>query len=969
MGRGKADHPAAPRRGAVTALELLAAAAAHHVDVTARQLKRWRTAGLVQQPTRRYGAGRAGSQSVYPAEAVEQLVLVARTLEGDRNLTHALINLWWDGHWVEPTALRRTLAGVFEEMAADIERLLTQSADPLDAAEALVDDLKQSHHPDPLFSLMRRRLGRNWDDMIAVISTLMQLAAGEEPPWYDGEGGPGGEPSLAKLFERAVGVERAQSDELPEGRRLLPDEIETPAEMQTLALAGAFDPRQMASRITTATQDELELARSDGHMLERLCIIASAAEAMGGRDTGGLGTLSQFAAGAPGQRAQLTSMALVLRQLLPAELLAEHTEAAAGAIGPARNVLAIAEAGPELLAYIGSDGPERLAALSPPERKAVAARVERALVQHRQAEGKSEPAVAADADAAYGLRMGLFDRLRSRSPIEASNPPRTDPRPGPPPSPPPPLPPAARANAASPKLTSSPLHLADIPLRDLTFCIIDVETTGLSPTGDRVVEVGAVRCSADGRVLNELHTLVDPEGPVGPTSIHGIDQQMVAGAPRFFELAPELLALIDGAVLVAHNAAFDMGFLRAEMARSGALVDQFPYICTMAFRRQVGLPGPRAHKLQWACWQEGVAIDEAHAAVCDARATGALLSRYVTFANECGRRSLSDLTAQGRSADSWLSSPLRSAPGNGHPPVRFRPRTGPRPSPGTLHRQQPAPAEVLRAYELALAAAAADFEIDPYEVDELHSLVTDLGMTSHQVRSVHEAHVQRLLDDRLADGVLTWAEQQEVRGFARLLGMADERVLSLFEQAASIATVEGHGSLIEGTLGAGISVCFTGEFVVMPLTREEVSALAQDAGMAVGPGVTKKLDLLVCADPHAGTSKLRKAADYGTVVVDQATFLGLAGVQPAPEGVIRSVLERIEERRLARAGAAAQKQQQAAAQARERARARAHERKTTGTSEQVLWCQLGGHEWRRPPQRGRPPKVCPEHLTSAKTPR
>src|SRR3954447_3153407 len=107
-------------------------------------------------------------------------------------------------------------------------------------------------------------------------------------------------------------------------------------------------------------------------------------------------------------------------------------------------------------------------------------------------------------------------------------------------TPPPPLP-VVESFAAGPPL-------AGTPLEELTLCVIDVETTGLSPTADRVLELAAVRFTADGEVLGEMHTLVDPESPVAATFVHGIDDGMVAGAPCFRDVAGQLLALLDGAV-------------------------------------------------------------------------------------------------------------------------------------------------------------------------------------------------------------------------------------------------------------------------------------------------------------------------------------------------------------------------------------------------------------------------------------
>jgi hypothetical protein len=164
---------------------------------------------------------------------------------------------------------------------------------------------------------------------------------------------------------------------------------------------------------------------------------------------------------------------------------------------------------------------------------------------------------------------------------------------------------------------------------------------------------------------------------------------------------------------------------------------------------------------------------------------------------------------------------------------------------------------------------------------------------------------------------------------------------------------------VDQALQAPLSVCFTGPFEAMPLTRDDVQALAADAGMLVRPGVSAKLDLLVCRDPHTGTSKLRAAEKHGTVVIDQETFLAIAGVATPTPSPVAAVLNQVAARRRARLRPAPRRSVTSTA-------GLAHPDRSSGpftatTAEQVLWCETGAHEWTRPAQRGRPPKCCVEH--------
>jgi len=107
-------------------------------------------------------------------------------------------------------------------------------------------------------------------------------------------------------------------------------------------------------------------------------------------------------------------------------------------------------------------------------------------------------------------------------------------------------------------------------LRATVFVAFDTETTGFSPRKDRLVEIGVVRFRI-GEELEEKSWLINPQRNISPgaVAVHGITTDMVARAPTFAEIYPEFLAFISNAVLWAHNAPFDVGFLRAEARRAG----------------------------------------------------------------------------------------------------------------------------------------------------------------------------------------------------------------------------------------------------------------------------------------------------------------------------------------------------------------------------------------------------------------
>ena len=94
----------------------------------------------------------------------------------------------------------------------------------------------------------------------------------------------------------------------------------------------------------------------------------------------------------------------------------------------------------------------------------------------------------------------------------------------------------------------------------MIFSVIDVETTGLSAkTGDRILEIGVTRLTPDGKIVDTLDTLINPGRAVQATHVHGITDEMVRDAPDFRDIIPHLNTVLDGTVIAAHNASFDIG--------------------------------------------------------------------------------------------------------------------------------------------------------------------------------------------------------------------------------------------------------------------------------------------------------------------------------------------------------------------------------------------------------------------------
>jgi DNA polymerase-3 subunit epsilon len=179
-----------------------------------------------------------------------------------------------------------------------------------------------------------------------------------------------------------------------------------------------------------------------------------------------------------------------------------------------------------------------------------------------------------------------------------------------------------------------------------TFAVVDVETTGLDPVHDRVVEVAVVRFTPGGETTAEYATLVRPDGPAADgaaaAGIHGITDAELGDAPTFAQVAAALAGRLAGAIVVGHNVAFDLGFLTAEFRRLRVPVPRLPAVCTHALATLLH-PELERHRLADCCGAAGIELNGAHTALGDARATARLLSAYLATARSRGAATLADL--------------------------------------------------------------------------------------------------------------------------------------------------------------------------------------------------------------------------------------------------------------------------------------------------------------------------------------
>jgi exonuclease, DNA polymerase III, epsilon subunit family len=209
------------------------------------------------------------------------------------------------------------------------------------------------------------------------------------------------------------------------------------------------------------------------------------------------------------------------------------------------------------------------------------------------------------------------------------------------------------------------------PLADVTFVVVDLETTGGNPSGANITEVGAVKICG-GEVIGEFQTLVNPAGPIPAfiSVLTGITDQMVADSPGIESVFPAFLEFAHDSVLVAHNAPFDISFLKAAASLTGHAWPPFRVVDTAHLARQlVSKDEAPNRKLGTLAQLFGAVTTPDHRALHDARATVDVLHALLSRVGNLGVVTLEELSTFSSRVSSaqrrkrHLAEGLPSAPG------------------------------------------------------------------------------------------------------------------------------------------------------------------------------------------------------------------------------------------------------------------------------------------------------------------
>ena len=182
---------------------------------------------------------------------------------------------------------------------------------------------------------------------------------------------------------------------------------------------------------------------------------------------------------------------------------------------------------------------------------------------------------------------------------------------------------------------------------DETYVVFDIETTGFSPVNNKIIEIGAVKVT-NGEIVDRFSTFVNPEVPI-PFEIEkltSINDSMVMEADTIETVLPQFMEFIDGTILVAHNANFDVSFIRENCKRQDIDFD-YTYVDTVAIARTL-LTGQAKYTLDAVAKTLGISLDNHHRAVDDAECTAEIFVKFIAMLKKDDIMTLSELNELGK---------------------------------------------------------------------------------------------------------------------------------------------------------------------------------------------------------------------------------------------------------------------------------------------------------------------------------
>lgn len=406
------------------------------------------------------------------------------------------------------------------------------------------------------------------------------------------------------------------------------------------------------------------------------------------------------------------------------------------------------------------------------------------------------------------------------------------------------------------------------------FAVIDVETTGLGPS-DRVVELAIIHLDESGRTEGEWETLVRTDVGLAIDDLHGIRDADLRRAPSFTAIAADVVRLLAGRVVVAHNAPLEARFLRAELERAGwfSPLDPIDALCTIQLAG-VLLPGS-GRSLGDALAAFDLEAPDRHEALADARAIAELVRGYLAIG---AWHPIWEQRAAHARTLVWPRFPASSG-------TTWQPRSRVRHSlPSRLEAAlsllppiDPSTAEETR-YLAMVDAAVADGVLSLAEADALRDLAAELDIADRERERLHATYFDELVAIVWIDGDLDEPERERLARVGAMLDIPEAAITAATGGSVPPLSHPDRANPFARApiqLEPGDRVALSGEFST---PRGLVEARLVEAGYAPFGAVTRGVALLVTGEGADASGKVRKARDYGIPVVDESWLLDRLGL-------------------------------------------------------------------------------------------
>lgn len=392
------------------------------------------------------------------------------------------------------------------------------------------------------------------------------------------------------------------------------------------------------------------------------------------------------------------------------------------------------------------------------------------------------------------------------------------------------------------------------------FAVLDLETTGFSATKyDRIVEIGIVFLDVNGHVEGSYSTLVNPNRDVGPTHVHGITAKEVFDAPSFDQISADLVEMLQGRVVVCHNAPFDTAFLFAEFERAGLWVNgaAVSVLCTMQLATEF-LSG-NGRSLQACCAAYDIENSRAHTALADAEATAELLQAYM---NQEPAYSVWDKALEQADEDGWPEvQPLHTSPKGRSEVLHFDTNF-------VRDVVSKLPEIEGNQEELSLLALfddiLSDGEITEGEASMVEEFVANSSISAERFNELRDLYFWGFAAIAWSDGVLNSAEIIGLRYVGKMMGKSSEEIDKAQTAPLADRAQPSVETAIKTEFFSGDVVVLTGD---MPHPRAHYEQILERHGIVSWPSVTKKAKAVLAADVYSLSGKAKRARVLGIPVL------------------------------------------------------------------------------------------------------